>query len=64
MIEFIEIFVFCSLIHSCVPNLLMSPIFFIHFRYDHSAGHAIFVVISVLLFHFLVTGAILATCCW
>ncbi|KAL6514601.1 hypothetical protein OROGR_020180 [Orobanche gracilis] len=32
--------------------------------YDHSTGHAIFVVISVLLFHFLVTGAILATCCW
>ncbi|KAL6502485.1 hypothetical protein OROHE_024490 [Orobanche hederae] len=32
--------------------------------YDHSAGHTIFVVISVLLFHFLVTGAILATCCW
>ncbi|XP_073123954.1 uncharacterized protein [Henckelia pumila] len=32
--------------------------------YDHSAGHAVFVVISVLLFHFLVTGAILATCFW
>ncbi|XP_075488172.1 uncharacterized protein LOC142527293 [Primulina tabacum] len=32
--------------------------------YDHSAGHAIFVVISVLLFHFLVTGTILATCFW
>ncbi|KAF9665981.1 hypothetical protein SADUNF_Sadunf16G0181500 [Salix dunnii] len=32
--------------------------------YDHSAGHALFVVISVLLFHFLITGAGLATCCW
>ncbi|KAK3017078.1 hypothetical protein RJ639_007009 [Escallonia herrerae] len=32
--------------------------------YDHSAGHAVFVVISVLLFHFLITGALLATCCW
>ncbi|PIN17603.1 hypothetical protein CDL12_09738 [Handroanthus impetiginosus] len=32
--------------------------------YDHSAGHAVFVVISVLLFHFLITGAILATFCW
>ncbi|KAH7575315.1 hypothetical protein JRO89_XS02G0081600 [Xanthoceras sorbifolium] len=32
--------------------------------YDHSAAHAVFVVISVLLFHFLITGAILATCCW
>ncbi|KAK3195896.1 hypothetical protein Dsin_027206 [Dipteronia sinensis] len=32
--------------------------------YDHSATHAVFVVISVLLFHFLITGAILATCCW
>ncbi|KAH9695357.1 protein unc-50 [Citrus sinensis] len=32
--------------------------------YDHSATHAIFVVISVLLFHFLITGAMLATFCW
>ncbi|WMV12825.1 hypothetical protein MTR67_006210 [Solanum verrucosum] len=32
--------------------------------YDHSAGHAVFVVISVLLFHFILTGATLATCCW
>ncbi|KAI9181090.1 hypothetical protein LWI29_011697 [Acer saccharum] len=32
--------------------------------YDHSATHAVFVVISVLLFHFLITGAILATFCW
>ncbi|XP_039046846.1 protein unc-50 homolog [Hibiscus syriacus] len=32
--------------------------------YDHSAAHAVFVVISVLLFHFLLTGVILATCCW
>ncbi|XP_044479787.1 protein unc-50 homolog isoform X1 [Mangifera indica] len=32
--------------------------------YDHSATHAVFVVISVLLFHFLITGAVLATCCW
>nr|GMD24410.1 protein unc-50 homolog [Ipomoea batatas] len=32
--------------------------------YDHSAGHAVFVIISVLLFHFLVAGAVLATCCW
>ncbi|KAL8541491.1 hypothetical protein ACS0TY_002672 [Phlomoides rotata] len=32
--------------------------------YDHSTAHAVFVVISVLLFHFLVTGAILATVCW
>ncbi|KHG13402.1 Protein unc-50 [Gossypium arboreum] len=32
--------------------------------YDHSAAHAVFVVISVLLFHFLLTGVFLATCCW
>ncbi|KAG7022476.1 Protein unc-50-like protein, partial [Cucurbita argyrosperma subsp. argyrosperma] len=32
--------------------------------YDHSASHATFVVISVLLSHLLITGAILATCCW
>ncbi|CAA2964374.1 unc-50 homolog [Olea europaea subsp. europaea] len=32
--------------------------------YDHSAGHAVFVIISVLLFHFLITGAVLATFCW
>ncbi|KAK8509030.1 hypothetical protein V6N12_016874 [Hibiscus sabdariffa] len=32
--------------------------------YDHSAAHAVLVVISVFLFHFLLTGVILATCCW
>ncbi|CAK9165692.1 unnamed protein product [Ilex paraguariensis] len=32
--------------------------------YDHSVGHAVFVVISVLLLHFLIAGAVLATCCW
>ncbi|GMH02844.1 hypothetical protein Nepgr_004683 [Nepenthes gracilis] len=32
--------------------------------YDHSPENAIFVVVSVLLLHFLITGLILATCCW
>ncbi|XP_007042529.2 PREDICTED: protein unc-50 homolog isoform X2 [Theobroma cacao] len=32
--------------------------------YDHSAAHAVFVVISVLLFHFLLAGVFLATSCW
>ncbi|KAB1208438.1 hypothetical protein CJ030_MR7G022704 [Morella rubra] len=32
--------------------------------YDHSAVHTIYVVVSVLLFHFIVTGAVMATCCW
>ncbi|RXH99908.1 hypothetical protein DVH24_021710 [Malus domestica] len=32
--------------------------------YDHSAAHAVFVVISVLLFHFLFLGMLLATFCW
>ncbi|XP_054779433.1 uncharacterized protein LOC129287256 isoform X2 [Prosopis cineraria] len=32
--------------------------------YDHSAAHALFVVFSVLVFHFLVTGVVLATFCW
>ncbi|XP_062090321.1 uncharacterized protein LOC133796702 isoform X1 [Humulus lupulus] len=32
--------------------------------YDHSVGHAFFVVISVLIFHFLLTGILLATFCW
>lgn len=32
--------------------------------YDHSAGHAIFVVLSVLLFQFLLTGVLVATICW
>ncbi|CAI0445401.1 unnamed protein product [Linum tenue] len=31
--------------------------------YDHSASHAVFVVISVLLFHFLIAGVLLATSC-
>ncbi|RXH87394.1 hypothetical protein DVH24_034294 [Malus domestica] len=32
--------------------------------YDHSAAHAVFVVISVLFFHFLFIGMLLATFCW
>ncbi|XP_019441479.1 PREDICTED: protein unc-50 homolog isoform X1 [Lupinus angustifolius] len=32
--------------------------------YDHSTAHALFVVFSVLLFHFLLTGVFLATFCW
>ncbi|GAB2291703.1 hypothetical protein Dimus_025954 [Dionaea muscipula] len=32
--------------------------------YDHSLGHAVVVVLSVLLFHFLLIGLLLATCCW
>lgn len=32
--------------------------------YDHSVSHAIFTVLSVLIFHFLVIGVALATCCW
>eukprot|EP00268_Persea_americana_P033750 TRINITY_DN3337_c0_g2_i2.p1 TRINITY_DN3337_c0_g2~~TRINITY_DN3337_c0_g2_i2.p1 ORF type:complete len:249 (-),score=2.49 TRINITY_DN3337_c0_g2_i2:576-1322(-) len=32
--------------------------------YDHNATHAVFTVLSVLIFHFLVAGGILATCCW
>ncbi|KAF7126572.1 hypothetical protein RHSIM_Rhsim11G0160100 [Rhododendron simsii] len=32
--------------------------------YDHSTAHAVFVIISVLLFHFYLTGVAVATCCW
>ncbi|KAL7206450.1 hypothetical protein ACSBR2_019212 [Camellia fascicularis] len=32
--------------------------------YDHSASHAVFVIIAVLVFHFLLVGVVLATCCW
>ncbi|CAA0362055.1 unnamed protein product [Arabidopsis thaliana] len=32
--------------------------------YDHSSSHAVVVVVSVLLTHFLITGAVIATCCW
>ncbi|PKU68625.1 protein unc-50 homolog isoform X2 [Dendrobium catenatum] len=32
--------------------------------YDSSFGHAVFTVISVLFFHFLVSGIVLATSCW
>ncbi|PSS19216.1 Protein unc-50 like [Actinidia chinensis var. chinensis] len=32
--------------------------------YDCSTAHAVFVIISVLLFHFLLTGVVLAACCW
>lgn len=33
-------------------------------RYDHSTGHAVFVVLSVTCVHFLLVGAVLATICW
>ncbi|CAL5434095.1 unnamed protein product [Camellia sinensis] len=32
--------------------------------FDHSTTHAVFVIISVLLIHFLLIGVVLATCCW
>ncbi|KAI4367598.1 hypothetical protein MLD38_023319 [Melastoma candidum] len=32
--------------------------------YDHSSGHAVFVIISVFTFHFFLAGIILATICW
>ncbi|KAK8965001.1 hypothetical protein KSP40_PGU012917 [Platanthera guangdongensis] len=32
--------------------------------YDRSFGHAVFTVISVVLFHFLFLGIALVTCCW
>lgn len=32
--------------------------------YGHSAGHAVFIIISVYLSHFLITGIVVATCCW
>ncbi|CAN1192473.1 Protein unc-50 homolog [Linum perenne] len=32
--------------------------------YDHSASHTVFVVLSVLFFHFLFSGVLLATACW
>jgi hypothetical protein len=32
--------------------------------YDHSSSHAVVVVVSVLFTHFLITGAVIATCCW
>ncbi|KAJ4962878.1 hypothetical protein NE237_022817 [Protea cynaroides] len=32
--------------------------------YDRTVAHTVFTVISVLVFHFLITGVILATCCW
>ncbi|XP_028070975.1 uncharacterized protein LOC114273392 isoform X3 [Camellia sinensis] len=32
--------------------------------YDHSVSHAVFVIIAVLVFHFLLVGVVLATCCW
>ncbi|CAN1192476.1 Protein unc-50 homolog [Linum perenne] len=31
--------------------------------YDHSASHTVFVVLSVLFFHFLFSGVLLATAC-
>ncbi|KAL3814269.1 hypothetical protein ACJIZ3_015537 [Penstemon smallii] len=47
----------------CTLLLLVSTMAYCA-AYDHSTGHAVFVVILVLLFHFLVAGAVLATSCW
>ncbi|KAL0643412.1 hypothetical protein Bca4012_041702 [Brassica carinata] len=41
-------------------NLCTSP----KVVYDHSGSHAVVVVVSVFLTHFLITGAVIATCCW
>ncbi|XP_077211602.1 uncharacterized protein LOC143846890 isoform X2 [Tasmannia lanceolata] len=32
--------------------------------YDDSVAHAVFTILSVVIFQFLVIGVILATCCW
>ncbi|CAN6482371.1 unnamed protein product [Victoria cruziana] len=32
--------------------------------YDTTVAHAVLTVFSVLMFHFLITGAVLATICW
>ncbi|KAK1299642.1 hypothetical protein QJS10_CPB13g00510 [Acorus calamus] len=32
--------------------------------YSESVAHAVFTIFSVLVFHFLLVGVILATCCW
>lgn len=53
-----------SCIMSSLPCIDSHLVFYFYFRYGHSAAHAVYVVISVLLFHFLVTGVVLATCCW
>ncbi|KAK4477008.1 hypothetical protein RD792_016210 [Penstemon davidsonii] len=47
----------------CTLLLLVSTVAYCA-AYDHGTGHAVFVVILVLLFHFLVAGAILASSCW
>ncbi|XP_022763450.1 protein unc-50 homolog isoform X5 [Durio zibethinus] len=48
-------YTFWQMLHLCTAPKVV---------YDHSAAHAVFVVISVLLFHFLLAGVFLATCCW
>ncbi|KAH1098815.1 hypothetical protein J1N35_015736 [Gossypium stocksii] len=59
-------YTFWQMLHLCTapkPSLAVATIAYCA-AYDHSAVHAVFVVISVLLFHFLFTGVFLATCCW
>ncbi|KAJ9159483.1 hypothetical protein P3X46_024990 [Hevea brasiliensis] len=48
-------YTFWQMLHLCTSPKVV---------YDHSAAHAVFVVISMLLFHFLITGVVLATCSW
>ncbi|KAK6916391.1 UNC-50 [Dillenia turbinata] len=51
----------CAAEHICADS---SSMVLSSTRYDHTTAHAVFVVISVLLFHFLLTGVAVASCCW
>ncbi|KAI7992721.1 hypothetical protein LOK49_LG12G00450 [Camellia lanceoleosa] len=48
----------------CSFLLAVSTLSYCAMKYDHSTTHAVFVIISVLLIHFLLIGVVLATCCW
>lgn len=47
----------------CILLLAVSSVAY-SAAYDHSTGHAVFVVLSVTCVHFLLVGAVLATICW
>nr|KAJ0197065.1 hypothetical protein LSAT_V11C700375880 [Lactuca sativa] len=47
----------------CILLLAVSAVAY-SAAYDHSTGHAVFVVLSVTCVHFLLAGAIVATFCW
>lgn len=56
--------VWISYFNPLVRLAVLLILFFLWTSYDHSAAHAVAVILSVLFTHFLLAAVILATLCW